>query len=351
MDIYAQVTGPKQSLLDTPLLGRFCDNSLSYLPKLVISTSNILVLDFYSDDKTTDAGFNGSFTFIDASVYAIGTQTDPDTCNFTINGVRKPFGYIVSPTYPGFYPDRLHCNYLLQGAPGQRIHIKFIDFSLYHGGDYCPFDYVRVRDGRDRSATIIGTFCGSYRNVEFYSSQEFLYIEFVTSSGRVDLESTPLDNNVDFAFDRKGFNISYQFSSSFVNLECDVKIMSKKGSNGTVRSPGYPRDYPINVTCHYYLDGISNPSNSEKVMVSFTDFELSGSMGSGDVTSCTRGHLLVEGQKVNNGTEKFCGKLIPPDLNSKDSRMVLTLDTHGAYAKRGFSANFEFIIVDAMCFT
>ncbi|XP_069129716.1 tolloid-like protein 1 isoform X1 [Argopecten irradians] len=358
MDIYAQVTSPTQSLLDTPLLGRFCDSSLSHLPKLVISTSNILVLDFYSDDKTTDAGFNGSFTFIDASVYDIGTQTDPQICNYTINGVRRPSGFILSPTYPGFYPDRLHCNYLLQGAPGQRIHIKFLDFALYHGGDYCPFDYVKVRDGRDRSAAIIGTFCGSYKDVEFYSSQEFLYIEFVTSSGRVDLESTTLDNNVDFAFDRKGFKISYQFSSSFVNLddmneghiqhvvgtECDVKIVSKKGSNGTVRSPGYPRDYPINVTCRYILDGMSNPLNSEKVMVAFTDFELSGSMTSGVMTSCTRGHLLVEGHKDNNGSEKFCGSLFPPNLHSKDSRMVLTLDTHGAFAKRGFSANFEFII-------
>ncbi|XP_021344152.1 protein SpAN-like, partial [Mizuhopecten yessoensis] len=125
---------------------------------------------------------------------------------------------------------------------------------------------------------------------------------------------------------------------------CDVKIMSKKGSNGTVRSPGYPRDYPINVTCRYYLDGISNQYNSEKVMVAFTDFELSGSMNSGVMTSCTRGHLLVEGHKDNNGSEKFCGTLFPPNLHSKDSRMVLTLDTHGAYAKRGFSANFEFII-------
>ena len=64
--------------------------------------------------------------------------------------------------------------------------------------------------------------------------------------------------------------------------ECDVKIESKQGSNGTIKSPGYPRDYPINVTCRYFLDGLNNPRHLEKVKVSFKDFEISGAMTTHD---------------------------------------------------------------------
>ena len=51
-----------------------------------------------------------------------------------------------------------------------------------------------------------------------YSSREFLYIEFVTRSGRVSFDKNSLDNSADFKFERRGFNISYEFSDRFVHL-------------------------------------------------------------------------------------------------------------------------------------
>ena len=61
--------------------------------------------------------------------------------------------------------------------------------------------------------------------------------------------------------------------------------------------------------------------------------------------SCTEGFLGVNYQgyrQINQIDEKFCGKLWPPELTSKDPRMVLTFDTYGATAAR-FMASYRFL--------
>jgi len=83
----------------------------------------------------------------------------------------------------------------------------------------CPFDYVLILDGRAQTnAQKIGVFCGHYDDVTVFSSREFLYIEFVTRSGRVSFDKNSLDNNADYEFDRRGFNISYEFSTQFISF-------------------------------------------------------------------------------------------------------------------------------------
>ena len=67
------------------------------------------------------------------AVYDFGRRKS--VCDYTINSMDRVSGYIVSPTYPGMYPDNLHCTYILEGKIGQRIKITFWSFSLFHGGD------------------------------------------------------------------------------------------------------------------------------------------------------------------------------------------------------------------------
>lgn len=83
----------------------------------------------------------------------------------------------------------------------------------------CPFDYVLIKDGRYQSyAEDIGVFCGKYNDVTVFSSREFLFIEFVTRSGRVSFDENSLDDIADYKFDRRGFNISYEFSTHFIRF-------------------------------------------------------------------------------------------------------------------------------------
>jgi len=71
-----------------------------------------------------------------SAAYNVGTPAAPTTiCGQTVFGDRRPRGVIMSPTYPGVYPDNLYCFYRLHGAAGQRVRLTFIDLDLYSGGD------------------------------------------------------------------------------------------------------------------------------------------------------------------------------------------------------------------------
>ena len=56
-------------------------------------------------------------------------------CGWSINGEKLPTGVLLSPTYPGVYPDTLSCYYRIQGVAGQRIKVTFNDLDLFAGGE------------------------------------------------------------------------------------------------------------------------------------------------------------------------------------------------------------------------
>lgn len=57
-------------------------------------------------------------------------------------------------------------------------------------------------------------------------------------------------------------------------LECDQKILSKRGSTGMVFSPNYPYPYHPNVVCRYYVYGMQDAQRLERVKVQFEKFEI-----------------------------------------------------------------------------
>ncbi|XP_070189345.1 cubilin-like isoform X3 [Littorina saxatilis] len=355
VDVYAQLQDEHEDLLDADLTGRFCGESMDNLPQLIVSTSNLLVLSFFTNDAKTNRGFQGSFEFFDDTVYQIGTEAPPRICGYTVRSEVQVAGYIVSPTYPGMYPDNLYCYYKLEGKLGQRIRIRFEEFILFHGGEYCPFDYVKIYDGHTIKSPVIGTFCGRYNaSTVLFSTREALFFEFRTGQGRIEFGKPLIEQEADFSFDRKGFNITYEFSDEFVSLgfitgeathvlgtECDQRILSQKESQGTITSPGYPANFQQGMLCHYYLDGLMDRQNLEKVKVDFTDFNIPGNM-----PYCAIGYIgQQEDTLLGRGEvkEKFCGNLRPPTLFSKGPRMVLALNTNAAVKGGKFVAKYKFI--------
>lgn len=76
IDVYIQLTSANDPLLDAELLGRFCgDDMQEDLPQLIISTNNIIIIIFFSDETKTDEGFEGYFEFIDACELSIFEYT------------------------------------------------------------------------------------------------------------------------------------------------------------------------------------------------------------------------------------------------------------------------------------
>jgi len=51
-------------------------------------------------------------------------------------------------------------------------------------------------------------------------------------------------------------------------------VLSRGETSGIVTSPNYPHSYPLNVSCHYYVDGLVDKQNLEKVKLHFDDFHM-----------------------------------------------------------------------------
>ncbi|ESN94339.1 hypothetical protein HELRODRAFT_164165 [Helobdella robusta] len=346
IDIYTQVEKPFQDLLDIPLHGRFCGSGLDLLPNILISMHNALIIGFYTDHIKEEKGFLAEYSFIDDSLYLVGTPAPFNQCGQTIYGTSKPSGFIYSPTYPGVYPDNVFCFYHLAGIQRQRIKLTFLEIDLYSGGDHCPYDYILIYDGPTNNSEIINTFCGHRNNVTLFSSSSNLYIEFSTKSGR--LESTkrtylhPWESSKsdDVIVQRRGFKAFYEISGAFVDLECDQMVLSTKESNGVIKSPNFPYNFPLKIRCNYYIDGLEDKQNLEKAKIEF-DYLNIPKVRDG----CNNGHLKVylKGQ-IDKPDDILCGTTTPSPLTSSNPRLLLTFDTIDAnYAGKGFKAKIQFL--------
>ena len=85
----------------------------------------------------------------------------------------------------------------------------------------CPYDYVRIYDGATLYDPEIGVYCGKYADIDVYSTNESMYVEFVTKSGRMEPTKRPYlsyweINDQDVR--QKGFNASFEISDRFVDL-------------------------------------------------------------------------------------------------------------------------------------
>ncbi|CAL1273536.1 unnamed protein product [Larinioides sclopetarius] len=345
IDLYTEIENATMELIRTPFGGRYCGPNR---PRNRISMYQTLVIAFYSDEEHVDSdAFEGYYEFINASQYVVGTPSPDSVCSFTVFSDNKAEGEFRSPTYPGVYPKNLNCHYRFLGKKGQRVRLEFMDFDLVFGGAHCPFDYVKVFDGATADDPLIGTHCGQQRNLVIYSSAENVSVQFIT------LQRTAESEN-------RGFSGFFEFSNRFVSLdfigkndgehirgtECDQKILSKKESSGNVYSPNYPFPYFINTVCKYYIYGLQDNQNLERVRLIFEKFEIPNKD-----TECSEGGFLkiyLQGQEERQALDEFdlnlCGMNIPLPVLSEGPRlsMVFSSGTSAALTGKGFKARYTF---------
>ncbi|KAL6441059.1 hypothetical protein ACFW04_003426 [Cataglyphis niger] len=345
MDIYSEIRSENTTkLIETPFGGRFCG---PIPPRRRVSLYQGIALSFFTDKNVTlPSIFSGIYRFINASEYEVGTPAPNTPCSFTIDVKSKRNGTILSPTYPGTYPKNLTCSYQFIGTPGQRVRLEFRDFDLYFGGPHCPLDYVKIYDGLDNSAAVIGTYCGQQRNLVLYSSNNSLFVLFIT------LKRTANTQN-------RGFKGIFEFSEGFVKLdfikyyhgehirgsECDQKILSKKDKSGFVVSPNYPYLYVPKVVCRYFIYGMQDSQHLERVRLEFIEFSI---RIPNTENACTDGYLklYLKGQEVTDSYDKFdyemCGnKSNPTHVVSDGPRLVMVFSS-GESQARGFKAEYTF---------
>ncbi|XP_042230629.1 cubilin-like isoform X5 [Homarus americanus] len=346
LDIYTEIKDPKKvDLLTTPFGGRYCGG---ISPRLRVSLYTTIVISFYTDLlNTTSELFIGKYKFFNDSKYMVGDLVPDTLCGYVIHSDLKKNGQFMTLTYPGAYPKNITCYYKFIGRREQRIRLEFRDFDLFYGGPHCPFDQVKMYDGPNYIAPLIGTYCGQQRNLVIFSTGSTLLLTFTTLERIADTQN-------------RGFQGIFNFSESYVKLdfintldsehirgtECDQRILSKRESNGTVYSPNYPFPYLPNIVCRYFIYGLQDAQNLERVRLQFFDrFDIPADL-KGD-KNCSDGYLRIylKGQETENAYDspdyEVCGKTLPQTVVSTGPRLVMVFSS-GKFQGGGFKAHYKF---------
>lgn len=202
-------------------------------------------------------------------------------------------------------------------------------------------DFMKIYDGDSENAPLINTYCGQQRQLYVFSSGTSLFVHFSTMQ-RV-AESI-----------NRGFSAYYEFSEKFVNLgfigsnetsehilgtECDQKILSRKESNGTIYSPNYPFLYHSNIQCKYYIYGLQDAQNLERINFQFEMLQIPTK----DVNECADAYvrLYTQTQAMEEFDYIFCGETLPPPVVS-EGPILMVLFNSGTSQGQGFKAHYWF---------
>ncbi|XP_053988279.1 uncharacterized protein LOC128881351 [Hylaeus volcanicus] len=187
-------------------------------------------------------------------------------CERVFKDCRLQTCYVQSPAYPGIYPRALHCKYRLNTRlPFIKLYIENEEFNIdgqrcenimtcpmrpiSSGSEHCPYDYIRVYDGKDNNSQVIGTFCGMGKfPYSIIGTSEDLYVEFISSP------AGPL-LNTGFHFNVGNWP-GHMETAGVRNGSCDWLLNSESlhtGNEGIFLSVAHW--YPPHTSCTYLLKG------------------------------------------------------------------------------------------------
>ncbi|XP_074185389.1 CUB and sushi domain-containing protein 1 isoform X1 [Rhinolophus sinicus] len=310
-----------------PRLGSFSGTTV---PALLNSTSNQLYLHFQSDISVAAAGFHLEYKTVGLAAcpepvlpsngiktgdrylvndvlsfrcepgYTLQGRSHiscmPGTvrrwnypspvCVATCGGALTAMaGVVLSPGFPGAYPNNLDCTWTITLPTGYGAHIQFLNFSTE-----ANHDYLEIQNGPHHTSPMIGQFSGSdvpsallstthETRIHFYSDHSQNRQGFKLAYQAYELQNCPdpppFQNgymiNSDYSV---GQSISFECSPGYVlighpvltcqhginrnwnhpfprcDAPCGYNIMSP---NGTIYSPGFPDEYPILKDCVWLI--------------------------------------------------------------------------------------------------
>ncbi|KAF7665356.1 hypothetical protein LDENG_00145120 [Lucifuga dentata] len=310
-----------------PLKGRFCGDML---PDPIISTDSRLWIEFRSSSNWVGKGFSAVYEVI---------------CGGEVN---RDNGQIQSPNYPDDYQSNKFCVWKITVAEGFSVGLSFQSFEIERH-DSCTYDYVEVRDGSSESSPLLGRFCGYDKPDDINSSSNQLWLKFA-SDGSV--------NKAGFAanFFREMDECSKpdngQCEQSCVNMlgsyrcacEPGYELASDRRScetacggfitmlNGSLSTPGWPKEYPPNKNCVWQLVAPSQ----YRITLLFDMFEIEGN----DV--CKYDYVEVRSGLSSDSKPhgKFCGAEKPEAITSQHNNMRIEFRSDNTVSKKGFKAHF-----------
>ncbi|CAB1449409.1 unnamed protein product, partial [Pleuronectes platessa] len=208
-------------------LAKLCGNQL---PSIINSSTNQLFIKLRTDSSINSGGFLASYT---------------SKCfGMLISGQHA--GVVESLNFPNNYPPNSQCSWTIQASIGNTINYTFTSFQL-EASDFCNFDYIKLYDGSDENAPLIGTFCGYRPPTANSTSSSAITMVFRTDS----------------SVSMSGFQMMWYQNG------CGGEL---SGISGSFNSPDYPNRYPENRECMWYIT--TSPGSSITLTIHEFDVEF-----------------------------------------------------------------------------
>ncbi|KAG2462370.1 TLL2 protein, partial [Polypterus senegalus] len=310
-----------------PLLGEFCGDKI---PESILSTDSRLWIEFRSSSNILGKGFFAVYEAI---------------CGGDIN---KDVGQIQSPNYPDDYRPSKECIWKITVSQGFHVGLSFQAFEIERH-DNCAYDFLEIRDGVHDDSPLIGHYCGYEKPDDVKSTSNQLWMKFV-SDGSI--------NKAGFA---ANFFKEVDECSRPDNGGCEQRCVNTLGSykcacdpgfdlapdkrsceaacggfltklNGTITSPGWPKEYPTNKNCVWQVVA----PTQYRISLQFDVFELEGN------EVCKYDYVEVRsGLSTDSRLHgKFCGSEKPDVITSQLNNMRVEFKSDNTVSKKGFKAHF-----------
>ncbi|XP_047200285.1 CUB and sushi domain-containing protein 3 [Hippoglossus stenolepis] len=215
-------------------------------------------------------------------------QPSPPVCIAPCGGnLTGSNGFILSPNYPHPYPHSKDCDWLIAVNSDYVLSLAFISFNIEPN-----YDFVYIYDGPDSNSPLIGSFQDSKLPERIESSSNTMHLAF-RSDGSVSYAGFHLEykaklrescfdpgvvlNGTRLGSDYKlGSTVTFYCEAGYVlqgysTLTCSMgddgrpgwnRVLPScqapcgsrsTGSDGTVLSPNFPRNYTSGQTCIYSI--------------------------------------------------------------------------------------------------
>ncbi|MEE6478135.1 hypothetical protein FKM82_011752 [Ascaphus truei] len=243
-------------------------------------------------------------------------------------------GSFASPGYPSGYPGGLNCSWVIHVSTSSMIKITIEQLSIEESED-CANESLSVYQEDTKGRLLLGRRCGFLSSPVIYTSGGPVIKVLFHSSGPG-------------SYGKRGFVLLYRIYGGQVPIfrsltgdssrtksgpleRCNDVILTREG---IITSPGYPEDYPDNLSCQWRIIA---PLRSI-VHLDLQDFKTEG-----NTSGCQDKLLVYDGvgeSKTLLGT--FCGEMHSYSMKSDGPEMTLVFITNSNVTMRGFTLRYSF---------
>lgn len=239
----------------------------------------------------------------------------------SINEITAETGFIETSNHPRVYGSNALCSVTLSAPESQVIDIVFETLDIEPHAN-CAYDSVKIYDGSDANAPVLGVYCGQSIPPQITSTANQLFIVFKSDS----------------SVQKTGFRMHYQYKDNptdSTERACSVGgVASLNGEIGSLSSPNYGAgSYPNNSLCRWL---ITVPSE-KLARLEFVDFGLEAGR------DCKYDSFTVyDGGSINDRViGQFCGQNKPNKVTGTANQMLVVFTSDHSVQSKGFKVDYS----------